>query len=205
VYITFDFEDFVPLKSAERNENCQSMPTKRLELYRNEKIAILPLRKTPKGQRYAVTNHGRVISFNDTPLDGYFLRQSLLARYPGVTLRRGKKESGYLVHRLVAKAFLKKPTNQHRFVMHLNYKKDDNHFKNLKWATREELSKHHRSNPNRETAIGKFKLTPDKVLLIRQQLSRGKTTLNALAKKFHVSDMQIHRIKTGENWSHVGE
>jgi hypothetical protein len=29
--------------------------------------------------------------------------------------------------------------------------------------------------------------------------------LKALAKKFHVSDMQIHRIKTGENWSHVGE
>jgi hypothetical protein len=179
------------------------MPTKKLKLYRSERVAILPLKKTPKGQRYAVTDHGRVISFKDTPLDGYFMRQPLLARYPGVTLRKGRKESGYLVHRLVAQAFLKKPSNQHRFVIHLNYKKDDNRFKNLKWATREELSKHHRSNPNRETATSNFKLTPDKVRFIRQQLSLGKTTLKALAKKFHVSDMQIHRIKTGENWAHV--
>jgi hypothetical protein len=203
LYITFNFEGFVPKKFVERNENRQSMPTKKLKLYRNEKVSILPFKKTPKGQRYAVTDHGRVISFKDSPLDGYFLQHSLLARYPGVTIRNGRKESGHLVHRLVAQAFLKKPGNQHRFVIHLNYIKDDNHFKNLKWATREELSKHHRSNHNRETTIVNSKRTPDKVRLIRQQLSSGKTTLKALAKKFHVSDMQIHRIKTGENWAHV--
>ena len=27
--------------------------------------------------------------------------------------------------------------------------------------------------------------------------------MQALARQFKVSDMQIHRIKTGENWSHV--
>jgi hypothetical protein len=39
---------------------------------------------------------------------------------------------------------------------------------------------------------------------IKRALSAKKQpTLKALAKQFKVSDMQIHRIKTGENWSHV--
>ena len=32
---------------------------------------------------------------------------------------------------------------------------------------------------------------------------KEKKTLKAIAKKFNVSDMQIHRIKTKENWAHV--
>ena len=49
------------------------------------------------------------------------------------------------------------------------------------------------------------KLTADKVKQIKVALFKSKKqpTLKALAKKFRVSDMQIHRIKTGENWSHV--
>ena len=35
---------------------------------------------------------------------------------------------------------------------------------------------------------------------IKKQLHFG---VKAIAKKFNVSDMQIHRIKTKENWAHV--
>jgi hypothetical protein len=57
-----------------------------------------------------------------------------------------------------------------------------------------------RMNPNEGP-----KLTSDKVKKIKLALFKSKKqpTLKALAKLFKVSDMQIHRIKTGENWSHV--
>ena len=49
------------------------------------------------------------------------------------------------------------------------------------------------------------KLTADKVKKIKLALFRSKKqpTLKMLAKQFKVSDMQIHRIKIGENWGHV--
>jgi hypothetical protein len=48
------------------------------------------------------------------------------------------------------------------------------------------------------------KLNATKVRQIKRSLnSKKQPTLKALAKQFKVSDMQIHRIKTGENWSHV--
>jgi DNA invertase Pin-like site-specific DNA recombinase len=46
------------------------------------------------------------------------------------------------------------------------------------------------------------KLDIKKVKVIKQML-KEKKTLKAIAKKFGVSDMQIHRIKTKENWAHV--
>ena len=40
------------------------------------------------------------------------------------------------------------------------------------------------------------------VLHIKEKLNKG-ATLRQLAKQFGVSDMQIYRIKSGENWSSV--
>ncbi|MFM8744380.1 MAG: hypothetical protein ACKODM_13800, partial [Cytophagales bacterium] len=98
----------------------------------------------------------------------------------------------------VAIHFLKKPSKQHKFVIHLNYNRNDNHYKNLKWATLQERFTHQRSNPNYRNANAK--LTEKQVLTIKQKLSLGKTTLKQIALKFGISDMQVHRIKTGENW-----
>ena len=53
-------------------------------------------------------------------------------------------------------------------------------------------------------ALGGYntKLTAAKVKQIKTSLAKGKT-LKELAVKFKVSDMQIYRIKTGENWGHI--
>ncbi len=45
-----------------------------------------------------------------------------------------------------------------------------------------------------------FKLTKKDVLHIRKYI-RNKVPLNKIGKIFNVSEMQINRIKTGENWS----
>lgn len=48
----------------------------------------------------------------------------------------------------------------------------------------------------------KGKLTERDVKIIKHQISLGVSGA-ALAKHFNVSEMQISRIKSGENWSHV--
>lgn len=176
---------------------------KKIKLHLHEKVALLPLPKTATGCRYAVTNHGRIISFIDKPTNGHFLKTNLISNYPGISLRTGAIEKSYTVHRLVAQQFLKQPSKACKYVIHLNYKKDDNHYKNLKWATIEQQFAHYKRSPWYSERGGNFKLTVAKVRSIKQSLVRGKASLKILAKKFGVSDMQIHRIKTGENWSHV--
>ncbi len=176
---------------------------KKIKLHLQEKVALLPLPKTTAGYRYAVTNHGRVISFIDKPINGHFLKTNLISNYPGISIRPGGAEKSYTVHRLVAQQFLKQPSKAHKFVIHLNFKKSDNHYKNLKWATIEQQFAHFKKSPLYNKRGGNFRLNEEKVRWIKQHLVRGKLSLKILAKKFGVSDMQIHRIKTGENWSHV--
>jgi hypothetical protein len=46
-------------------------------------------------------------------------------------------------------------------------------------------------------------LTEAQVLRIKKKLVNGKSTLKVIADQFGITDMQVHRIKTGENWGHV--
>ncbi len=177
------------------------MNTKKIKLHRNEKVAVLPFKKSAKGNRYAITNHGRMISFTDKPSSGHFLKPGIISNYPGISLRSKPINRSFLIHRMVASFFLRQPSKQHKFVIHLNYKKDDNYYKNLKWVTLEEKGNHQKNNPNYKNTNAK--LTEKQVRTIKLQLSRGKTTLKQIAERFGISDMQVHRIKTGENWGEV--
>ena len=176
----------------------ENKKTTKLKFAATEKIALLPVRKTPLGHRYAVTNHGRVISYTTNPKEGIFLKQGKIGKYCGTCVAR----TTYLVHRLIAKGFLNKPKSNQTNVIHLDYDNQNNHYKNLKWVSREEQEDHIRKNPLAKNR-GNQKLTLERVKLIKEKLTDGKTSLKALAKKYKVSDMQIHRIKTGENWGHV--
>ncbi len=132
--------------------------------------------------------------------------------FKAIELKRTINHGG-LVHRLVAEYFLDKPTEKHNLVAHLNHNKLDNRADNLKWMTREENAAHQKTSPHvieaKKERLGKryegtkvCKLTSTKVMLIKKKLNQG-AKLKTLAKIFKVSDMQIHRIKTGENWSEV--
>lgn len=174
----------------------------KLKLHSNEKVLTLPMIKSPKGFHYAVTNYGRIISFATEPEDGRFLNPARVSGYPAVAIRTKKGNKTYYIHRLVAKLFLRQPSPKHKFVIHLNHKKEDNNIQNLKWVTREEQTKH-AIQDRRAREAGNYKLTEAKVRMIKRKLQGGKTRLKMIGKQFGVSDMQIHRIKTGENWSHV--
>jgi hypothetical protein len=133
------------------------------------------------------------------------LSAMIAGKYPCISLRVNGKGKTFFINKLVANAFLKPGTRNQKFLIHMDYNKENNAAKNIRWATREEMIKHMLSNPNREMIANRpnQKLTEGQVRKIKQKLSSGKFTLKAIARQFKVSDMQVHRIKTGENWSHL--
>ena len=119
-----------------------------------------------------------------------------------------------LIHRLVADYFLQGRSLNKTIVAHLDFDKLNNDVKNLKWMTPEENYAHQKNSPfvieekERRIVYGSItskniKLTVTKVMLLKKMLNEGRKTVTQLAKQFKVSDMQIIRIRRGENWSSI--
>ena len=160
---------------------------------------------------YQISNYGRVKSFKKNKKKGKLIKLFPVREYLRIPLKQknGKRTARY-VHKLVAKTFISKENEGQEFVLHLNYKKLDNYVENLQWATRKEKEAHqfHPESPtqkNRPRRVNSSKLTEGRVRMIKRKLldPNRKTRLKIIAKNFGVSEMQLHRIKTGENWGHV--
>lgn len=180
----------------------------RVKILPGEKWKELDLKKGTTTKRYAVSDRGRIISFKEKMEDGYVLKPRLTQGYPSITIGREDTRQNYYIHRLVAEYFCKQGSAKNEFVIHVDHRKDNNKASNLKWVRHDEQIEHAKRDPNvlvRMSPGEGPKLTVDKVKKIKRALFKSKKqpTLKQLAKLFEVSDMQIHRIKTGENWSHV--
>ena len=119
-----------------------------------------------------------------------------------------------LIHRLVAEHFLGVRSSKKTIVAHLDFDKLNNNANNLKWMTPEENYAHQKQSPfvieemERRLYCGpaqsnNVKLTVTKVMLLKKMLNEDRKTVTQLAKQFKVSDMQIIRIRRGENWSSI--
>ncbi|MDO1500173.1 NUMOD4 domain-containing protein [Winogradskyella maritima] len=157
-------------------------------------------------EKYKISNYGRIINCKGE--QEVLVKKTYINGYQNLPLkqkRNGKLTSRY-VHKLLAEHFLEK--NDGVCVIHLNYDKTDNRIENLKWATKREKELHQFNNPSWEQVVEKRgkkigKLNEGKVKIIKRQLKNNKTRISMIAKRFGVSDTQIHRIKRGENWSSV--
>lgn len=174
------------------------------------------LKDLPEGLRlrYAVSNYGRVMSFRESIENGKLLKGGLIGGYPILKIRPRGKDKTFYVHRLVGDFFLKKTSDDQEYVLHLDYDKTNNHVSNLKWATRREMELHQQGSPYVKKARALrllrkpqkgHKLTSTQVLHLKKKIfdPNRKTRLKILAKQFGISEMQLYRIKSGENWSHV--
>ena len=163
--------------------------------------------------RYKISNYGRVISFVKNP-KGDLLKggktQGFLTFV--ANLKNGKKQSCY-IHRVVAEVFLKKEKD-HQFVIHKNYKKTENGVGNLAWVTKQEWVAHQQGNPQiQENKLKRklgtikcySKLTYAQATILKKKMldPNRKTRIKVLAKQFGVSEMQLYRIKSGENWGDI--
>ena len=98
------------------------------------------------------------------------------------------------------------------YVIHLDFDKSNNHVENLQYVTRKELTAHNLNNPavieSKERTKNNprySKLTPGRVRLIKRKIfdPNRKTRMRMIAKQFGISEMQLYRIKSGENWGHI--
>jgi len=168
---------------------------------------------------YAISNLGRLISYTNKFEDGRVVKGSLtegfrMFRYK--IRRNGKINYKHkFIYKLVAEHFLPPPAKEQEYIIHLDHNLSNDNVKNLKWVTREEKLQHQRTNPKVIEAKKQLaehnrmrdghKLTSTQVMQIKKRLAdpNNKTRMKTLAKRFGISEMQLYRIKTGENWGHI--
>ena len=162
--------------------------------------------------RYAVSSLGRIASYKKEITEGKLLNGSLTTGYRTLNLHRPGNKGTLYIHREMAKIFLKKPSQKHKYVIHINHHKLDNHIKNLRWATLEQMIAHQQKSPAKiaykkvqaNRTVG-LKLNAGQVKKIKEILKdRNRSiTIKRLAKKYNVSEMTVYRIKSGENWARI--
>ncbi len=176
-----------------------------LDRFRNETWKEINFETDLLHAKYEVSSLGRVKSYAVDKNNGRIMKGSDVNGYLSVMVRLGKQISQtHYIHRLVAKAFAAKDTEEHRFVAHLDFNKKNNSRYNLKWMTEEELNLHNNKNPailkSRTTG---YKLTESDVRVIKRLLKNNKTRLSMIAKRFNITHTQLNRIRSGENWGNV--
>jgi len=173
--------------------------------------------------RYAISNCGRLASFTNEVSEGRLVKGSKQDGYRiwRYKIRDSDNKIRYKYHflyKLVAEYFIPKTSDEQVYVLHLNYNRAYDYVDNLKWATRAEMLAHGKKSPYviearkkqladlKEKRLQKGnKLTSTQVMLLKKRLldPNRKTRLKMLARQFGVTEMQLHRIKSGENWGHI--
>lgn len=185
-----------------------------LKSNKNEQWKEIKLKKGSLRLRYAISNQGRLASFKTDIKEAELLKGSSIDDYPILNLRPDGKSKSYFVHRLVAEYFIKKTKPKATYVIHLDYDKRNNFTKNLRWVTKTEMEEHQKKNPavikarkermkNKPTEGQKLNLAKVKKIKTMIGAKNRKLKLVEIARKFDISEMQLYRIKRGENWGHV--
>lgn len=171
-------------------------------------------KKVKLQKKYLVSNSGKLASYADSPKNAQKLKAKRIEDYHCISIRMYGVKKSLFVHRLVAEAFLRRPTPKHKFVIHLDHNKGNNNASNLKWTTLDQQVEHRKGSPAVKRAIrervlqnGDYAkvLTETKVRKMKVELfdAKRKRTLKQIAKAYGVSEMNIYRIKSGEFWYKV--
>ena len=166
--------------------------------------------------KYAVSNFGRLISFTDKIEEGRLIKGGVSDEYPTFIYKtKTGKNKTLFIRKLVAEYFLPAKKDEQEYVLLLDHNRKNNHVSNLKWATKPEMITHYSKSPVFIKALKKLhqfrrdadgaKLTSTQVMKIKKMITdpKRKTRLKMIAKQFNISEMQLYRIKSGENWGHI--
>ena len=178
-----------------------------IQNYWNEKWERIDFPEFDQQIHYEISNYGRIKSFQNTD-EGVLIQGSLIQGYHSLNVRFQNKSVNHYLHKLVAKHFCNNPNLNDKFVIHLDFNKQNNRAENLQWANRSKVTEHNKNNPsviNRLIPIRtkNYKLTEGKVMLIKQMIKSDKSRLKMIAKQFGITHTQLNRIRSGENWKQV--
>ena len=190
------------------------MPT--LKRLSGEKFKELKFKKGAFKYRYAISNLGRLVSYEKDVNKGSLLKCGIQKGFKIWRCKPAGKTKAFLIHKLVAENFLGKPKMKDALVIHLDHKKDNNNAKNLKFVTLLDQRRHANKSAaskkafanlqalNRKNAGGnKLKVAQVKALKKTLKDPKRKISHKALAKIYKISEMQIYRIKRGDLWKSV--
>ena len=198
---------------------------KKLRIYPNEVFKEISLGDDDNNLKlfYAISNFGRLVSYEDCIENGRVVKGGL---QDGYRVWRYRVYAGTgdnkvyhrcrFLYKIVAEYFLPKPSAEQKYILHLNYVRSNDHVSNLKWATYEEMIDHRYHSPTatkvREKNLPKLwaakggrTLTETQVMLLKKKLlnPERKTKMKILARQFGVTEMQLYRIRSGENWGEI--
>ncbi|WP_420148848.1 HNH endonuclease [Spirosoma sp.] len=192
------------------------MEAKGNQSFWNEKWVPIVFEGIENPPRYEVSNYGRLRSFQVSSATGQeasntpskLIKGSVIQGYRSLNIRSEGKTLNRYVHKLVAEQFVNRDSPEQTFVIHLDHDKQNNHYQNLRWVTKDEMIEHNRQNPylkNRTLPrqTRNYKLTESKVKIIKKLLLNDKNRLKMIAKQFGITHTQLNRIRSGENWKHV--
>jgi NUMOD4 motif/HNH endonuclease len=158
---------------------------------------------------HLISNLGQVKSVKRKGSKNIILKQQKTQGYPSVILVAFGKKQFFYVHHLVAFAFIGQPpgklgTKKGEFTInHKDCDKANNKVANLEWLTCTENYIHGFENGRLEikkgTELSFTKLTPEKVLKIKQRIANGDKPID-IANDFNVVKGTIYAIKNGLSW-----
>lgn len=124
---------------------------------------------------FRATRDGNIIGKRGRPMIGHVDR----CGYHEVLLSENGKTKNYLVHRLIAKTFIKNPDNK-PFVNHKDGNKLNNSIENLEWCTRSENTTHSYKNGLQSVVTNQYGthhvLDSESLRIIRDARKLGCTT-----------------------------
>lgn len=127
--------------------------------------------------------------------------------YLAITLSDKGKKSTFLIHRLLATAFIPNPDNLPE-INHKSGVKYENNIENLEWCTPKQNSAHATSLGLRTPVSlkgetnGSSKLTTDQVIEIKKMLKTSKK-YTAIGRLYGITGETVSCIDKGKNWTHV--
>ena len=152
-----------------------------------------------------ISNFGRIRSYKTSRTGGKIIGGSWLSGYNIIVLRmEDEKRKTIFIHKLVAEYFVDEKPEDATFVIHLDYDRKNNHFSNLKWVNRKQLSEHRRNDKEYDKKkVRNAKLTETQVIRLKKMIKRGTMRPYRLAMQFGITQTQLSRIMKGENWAHI--
>lgn len=102
--------------------------------------------------KYSISNRGRMVSYENIFENSRLLKGSTADGYRIFRYKKQIDGKVYNKHvfigKLIAKYFLSTPKEEETYVLHLDYVRDNDDYRNLKWASREEMLEHGRRSPH---------------------------------------------------------
>ena len=153
---------------------------------------------------YEVSNEGDIRNITNFKIMKTFETK---AGYKSIGLVYNHHRYVFLIHRLVAQAFIPNPENKPQ-VNHIDGNKKNNNVANLEWATAYENMNHAVTNGLLDIKGDKHpesKYTEKQIREVCKMLENGKYPLHEIQVKTSVKKDLIYQIKKGRAWRHISK